>query len=64
MAGIELTGEQHQFQVIDELWEGITYITSLRIAEGPANAGTVGQEVESIALLYPDEHQTAASRYA
>ncbi|OKB66123.1 hypothetical protein BHU62_14420 [Serratia marcescens] len=52
ITGIELTRKQHQFQVVDELWEGVIYITQLRVAEGPADLGTVGQKMQPVTFLY------------
>ncbi|AKL41513.1 hypothetical protein AB188_13500 [Serratia marcescens] len=52
ITGIELTRKQHQFQVVDELREGVIYVTQLLVAEGTADIGTVSQEVQSPAFLY------------
>lgn len=56
IARVELTGQQHQLQMVDELWEGVIYITGLRVTEGAADAGAVGQIMEPVTLL----HQTGA----
>lgn len=56
MAWIELTGEQHQFQVLDKLRESILQIMTLCVAENSADVSTVGQKMQSFPLL----HQTGA----
>jgi hypothetical protein len=47
MARIELTGEQHQLQVVDELRKSILQIMALCVAENPADVSAVGQKMQS-----------------
>ncbi|OKB64529.1 hypothetical protein BHU62_22255 [Serratia marcescens] len=49
---IELTGEQHQLQVVDELRKSILQIMALCVAENPADVSTVGQKMQSFSFLY------------
>ncbi|APS32703.1 hypothetical protein BGV46_15925 [Serratia marcescens] len=52
MTRIELTGEQHQLQMVDELWESILQIMALCVAENSADVSSVGQKMQSFPLLY------------
>ncbi|CVF83550.1 Uncharacterised protein [Serratia marcescens] len=52
MTRIELTGKQHQFQMLDELRKSILQVTALGVAENPSNVCPVGQKMESFPLLY------------
>lgn len=52
MTRIELTGKQHQFQMLDELRKSILQIMALCVAENSADVCPVGQKMQSFPLLY------------
>lgn len=51
-SGIQLTGEQHQFQMCNKMWEGFIQLSGLHLAERTVEFCPVRQKMQAITFLH------------